>query len=141
MHNELSTIEEGIAELKAGRMLVVVDSPDRENQGDIIFPTSSCDIEKMNFLLSECRGLICVALSKAEAVRLELPLMVPPIDSTEKTGVQFTVTVDAKDVEAFGISSADRVKTVLALGDQDMSFRSLPVMAEYSSAKGTRKRP
>lgn len=116
--HKLSTIKEGIAELAAGRMLVVVDSPDRENQGDIIFPASVVDLDKMNFLLAECRGMICVALSKGEAVRLELPLMVPPIDSTEKTGVQFTVTVDDKNVEAFGISSADRVKTVLRLGNQ-----------------------
>ena len=113
---KLSTIEEGIEEIQAGRMLVVVDSPNRENQGDIIFSTGSVDLEKMNFVLNECRGMTCVALTKEEAVRLDLPLMVPKIDATEKTGVQFTVTVDHKDSEAFGISSADRVRTVRALG-------------------------
>lgn len=116
---ELSTIQEGIAELAQGRMLVVVDSPDRENQGDIIFPAGFVTTEAVNFLLAECRGMICVALSKKEAVRLDLPLMVPPLDSTEKTGVQFTVTVDASDVTAFGISSADRAKTILALANPE----------------------
>lgn len=115
--DKISTIEEGIAELKAGRMLIVVDSPDRENQGDLIFPAELATTEKVNFLLNESRGMICVALTNSEAHRLELPLQVPPIHATEKTKVQFTVTVDQKDVTAFGISSEDRAKTIRALAD------------------------
>ena len=121
----LDTIEEGIEEIRAGRMLVVVDSPDRENQGDIIFSAQSTDLAKMNFILNECRGMICAPLSKKEAVRLGLPLMVRPMSATERTGVQFTVTVDAKDVEDFGISSADRVKTVLALANPNSTADDL----------------
>jgi 3,4-dihydroxy 2-butanone 4-phosphate synthase/GTP cyclohydrolase II len=116
--NKLSTIEEGIEELKAGRMLIVVDNPDRENQGDIIFPAKFATSEAINFLLNECRGMICVALSKEQSLQFELPLMVPPIDTTEKTRVQFTVTVDSKDVESFGISSSDRAKTIQTLGNR-----------------------
>jgi 3,4-dihydroxy 2-butanone 4-phosphate synthase / GTP cyclohydrolase II len=116
MENKLSTIEEAIEDLKAGKMLIVVDNPDRENQGDIILPAQFATTESINFLLNECRGMICVALTKEEALRLDLPLMVPPIDTTEKTRVQFTVTVDSKDVTAYGISSADRAKTIQTLG-------------------------
>ena len=115
--NELSTIEKGIEELKKGKMLIVVDSPDRENQGDIIFPASTATTESINFLLNECRGMICVPLSKADALRLNLPLMVPPIDTTEKTRVQFTVTIDSKNVIDFGISSSDRAATIRLLAD------------------------
>lgn len=119
MDYKLSTIEEGIEEIKAGRMLIVVDSPNRENQGDIIFSAQFADLQKMNFVLNECRGMTCVALSKEEALRFDLPVMVPKIDATEKTGVQFTLTVDHKDSESFGISSADRVRTVRALGARE----------------------
>ncbi len=117
MSLKINTIEEGIAELKAGRMLIVVDSPDRENQGDLIFPAELATTEMVNFLLNHSRGMICTALTSAEAKRLSLPLQVPPIHATEKTKVQFTVTVDSKDVTAFGISSEDRAKTIRTLSD------------------------
>ncbi|MBI4084794.1 MAG: GTP cyclohydrolase II [Candidatus Levybacteria bacterium] len=96
-------------------MLIVVDSPDRENQGDIIFPAELANSKKISFLLNNCRGMICVALMKTQATRLDLPLMVPKIQNSEKTGVQFTVTVDAYTVTSFGISSADRAKTIRIL--------------------------
>ncbi|MBP6884734.1 MAG: GTP cyclohydrolase II [Candidatus Pacebacteria bacterium] len=118
MENKLSTIPEALEDLKAGKMLIVVDNPNRENQGDIIFPAQFATTESINFLLNECRGMVCVALSKEEATRLELPLMVPPIHATEKTGVQFTVTVDSIDVTAYGISSSDRAKTIQTLGSR-----------------------
>ncbi len=116
---KLSTIEEGIAELKAGRMLIVVDDPSRENQGDLIFPAEIATTEMVNFLLNNSRGMICVALTSKEAHRLALPLQVPPLHATEKTKVQFTVTVDSKDVTAFGISSDDRAKTIRTLASRE----------------------
>ena len=112
-----SSIPEAIKELKKGHMLIVVDSPKRENQGDIIFPSQTVTADKVNFLLKECRGIICVAITKEHALRLDLPLMLPPLDNTETTNVQFTVSVDAKNVVSFCIAASDRAKTIQALAD------------------------
>ncbi|MBI4097303.1 MAG: 3,4-dihydroxy-2-butanone-4-phosphate synthase, partial [Candidatus Levybacteria bacterium] len=112
------SIPEAISELKKGRMLIVVDSPDRENQGDIIFPAELATSEKVAFLQNNCRGMVCVGLAKSQAVRLNLPLMVPHQNNTEITGVQFTVTVDAHNVTSFGISAADRAKTIQILASK-----------------------
>jgi len=99
-------------------MLIVVDRPDRENQADLIFAAEAVSVKKINFLLNECRGFICVPMTADRAAQLELPLMVPPSSNTERTGVQFTVTTDAKNVEAFGISAQDRVKTISTLASE-----------------------
>lgn len=119
------SIPEAISELKKGNMLIVVDSPDRENQGDIIFPAELVTPKKIAFLLNNCRGIICVATTKDQARRLSLPLMVPPLNNTETTGVQFTVTVDAHNVTSFGISAADRAKTALILASKKSKPKDL----------------
>lgn len=121
--NKFATIAKAIEELKKGKMLVVVDDPGRENQGDIIFPAEVVTEEKINFILQQCRGLICAPLTKSEAIRLDLPLMVAPVNNTEQTRVNFTVTVDAKNVTSFGISAADRAATIKVL----VNPRSAPV--------------
>ena len=112
---KFSSIKEAIEDFKKGKMLIVVDDPRRENQGDLIFPAEKATPEKVNFLLKNCRGLICVAITKKQAVKLELPLMVDPSEATERTSVQFTVTVDAREVKSFGISAFDRAKTIKVL--------------------------
>lgn len=118
MNQLFSTIPEAIKELQNGKMLIVVDGVDRENQGDIIFPAETITPERANFIIKECRGLFCVPLSQQKAVELDLPLMVSPIDNTEKLKCSFTVSVDAKDVTSFGISAKDRALTVLQLASQ-----------------------
>ncbi len=123
--NPFCPIPTAIKELKKGKMLIVVDSLDRENQGDIIFPAETVTPQKVNFLLQHCRGMICVAITKAKARQLDLPLMVPPIDNTEKTSVQFTITVDARGVESFGISAADRAMTIKVLADSSSKSTDL----------------
>lgn len=115
--NKFATILQAIEELKKGKMLVVVDDPGRENQGDIIFPAETVTNEKINFILQQCRGMICVPLTKSDAVRLNLPLMIAPVNNTEKTRVNFTVTVDVKTVTSFGISAADRAETIKVIVD------------------------
>lgn len=115
--NPFCPIPTAIKKLKNGKMLIVVDNPGRENQGDLIFPAEVVTDKKVNFLLQRCRGMICVAITKAKVRRLDLPLMVPPIGNTEKTNVQFTVTVDARSVKSFGISAADRAMTIKILAD------------------------
>ncbi|HWY79338.1 MAG TPA: GTP cyclohydrolase II [Candidatus Sulfotelmatobacter sp.] len=110
--SEFETIPAAIDALRKGKMLIVVDSPDRENQADIMFPAELVTEEKINFLMQVCRGFICVPITSQKAWQLDLPPMVAKQQNTEKTGVNFTVTVDAKDVTDFGISAADRVKTI-----------------------------
>jgi len=113
--NYFCPIPEVIEELKKGSMLVVVDSPSRENQGDIIFPAETVTVEKANFLMKECRGMFCAPITKDKAGKLDLPLMVPPNENTEKLKCNFTLTVDAKEVQSFGISASDRAMTVKLL--------------------------
>lgn len=117
MRNAFCSIPNAIKELKRGKMLIVVDNPTRENQADLIFPAENVTPEKVNFLLKNCRGLVCVAITKKRAVKLRIPLMVDPIENTESTGGQFTISVDAKNVKAFGISASDRAKTIKILSN------------------------
>ncbi len=118
MKNAFSPISAALKQLKKGGMVVVVDGPERENQGDCIFVAEAVTPEKVNFLLQECRGLICVAVTREHALRLNLPLMIAPLQNTEITGVQFTVTIDAKNVKDFGISASDRAKTIRTLASR-----------------------
>ena len=114
-----STITEAIKELKKGKMLILVDSKDRENQGDLIFPAETITTEKANFLIKECRGLFCVPITQKRAVELDLPLMVSPLENSEKLKCNFTISVDAKTVTSFGISAKDRSLTTKFLADNN----------------------
>lgn len=114
-----SSIPKAIDELQKGNMLIVLDSEKRENQGDIIFPADIATAERINFLLQKCRGMICVPITEAKAVQLDLLPMVSRVDNTEKTGVNFSVTIDAKTVKSFGISARDRAATIRAIADEE----------------------
>lgn len=116
--NTFYPIPKALKELKKGKMLIVVDNPNRENQGDLIFPAETVTPQKVNFLLQRCRGMVCVAITKKQAVRLDLSLMVAPVDNTEFTSVQFTVTVDTRILESFGISASDRARTIKILASE-----------------------
>lgn len=116
---DFCTIPEAIEHIKAGKLLIIVDEPTRENQGDLFFPAADVTTNKVNVMLNNCRGLVCVPISKDYARRLELPLMVEPGQNTESYGCNFTLTVDAKDVTDHGISSEDRAKTITLLASPD----------------------
>lgn len=109
------SIPDAIAELKSGRLLIVVDSPDREDQADVIFPAETITAEKANFLIKECRGMFCVPMTQARAAELEIPLMVARDKNTEKLQCNFGVTVDDQNVTSHGISASDRCLTVKTL--------------------------
>lgn len=113
--NNFASITQALDELQKGNMLIVVDDPTRENQGDIIFPAATITTEKANFLIKECRGIFCVPLTKKRAAELEIPLMVPTDRNTEKLHCNFGITVDAYNVADHGISAADRALTVQTL--------------------------
>jgi len=111
----LDPVELAIAELAAGRPVVVVDDENRENEGDIVFAAELATPELVAFAMNECRGLVCVPMTGADVDRLQLQQMVER--NTESHGTAFTVSVDAKVGVTTGISAADRALTMRLLAD------------------------
>jgi 3,4-dihydroxy 2-butanone 4-phosphate synthase/GTP cyclohydrolase II len=111
----LSTIEEAVAALHNGGMVVVVDDEDRENEGDLIMAAEDVTAESMAFFLEHTSGVFCVPLESSRADELDLPLMV--VANTEAQRTAFTVTVDCRHGTTTGISASDRAATVRALID------------------------
>ncbi|RII19404.1 Riboflavin biosynthesis protein RibBA [Streptomyces sp. YIM 130001] len=111
----LDPVEQAIADIAAGRPVVVVDDEDRENEGDLVIAAEMATPEVVAFMMSECRGLICAPMEGAELDRLRLPQMVQ--DNTESMGTAFTVSVDAGPAHGVttGISAADRAATLQLL--------------------------
>jgi 3,4-dihydroxy 2-butanone 4-phosphate synthase / GTP cyclohydrolase II len=109
------TIEEAIAEIRNGGIVVVVDDADRENEGDMILAAEKTTPEKVNYLARYARGLICVPLTSERAAELDLAPMVP--ENTCKLGTAFTVSVDLVGGTTTGISAHDRASTIQALVD------------------------
>jgi 3,4-dihydroxy 2-butanone 4-phosphate synthase/GTP cyclohydrolase II len=112
-----SPIEDALEDIRKGRMLIVVDDEDRENEGDIIMAAEFVSPESINFIARHARGLICVALEGERLDELRLGLMVQ--ESTAKMGTPFTVSVDAVHGTTTGISAYDRALTVRALIDPE----------------------
>jgi 3,4-dihydroxy 2-butanone 4-phosphate synthase / GTP cyclohydrolase II len=111
----LASIEQAIADFQAGKILIIVDDEDRENEGDLAMAAEKVTPEAINFMAQEGRGLICVPMTGPRLDELELPMMVT--ENTATFGTAFTVTVDAKDGITTGISAPDRAKTVQVLID------------------------
>ena len=105
-----SSIEQILSDAKKGKMFILVDDKDRENEGDLIIPGSKCNSKNINFMAKHGRGLICLALSKDQVDKLSLPLM----SRTNKSRMQtaFTVSIEAKKGISTGISAYDRARTV-----------------------------
>lgn len=110
-----ASIEEAIADVRQGRMLVVVDDEDRENEGDLLMAADRATPEAVNFMARHGRGLICVPMSGERLDALRIEMMVA--DNTAPMGTAFTVTVDAKRGVTTGTSAYDRALTVRALVD------------------------
>ncbi len=111
-----SPIEEAVAAIREGRMVIVVDDEDRENEGDFVMAAEKATPEAVNFMAREGRGLICAPILEERARELDLPLMVH--DNTALHETAFTVSVDLKGHgTTTGISAADRAKTIRALAD------------------------
>jgi 3,4-dihydroxy 2-butanone 4-phosphate synthase/GTP cyclohydrolase II len=114
---KFNTIEEAIEDIKAGKMVVVVDDEDRENEGDLIMAAEKITPEAVNFLATHGRGLICVPMDRSRVERLKLHPMTN--ENTALLGTRFTVSVDAVKGTTTGISAFDRAATILALADDD----------------------
>ncbi|MFO7951691.1 MAG: bifunctional 3,4-dihydroxy-2-butanone-4-phosphate synthase/GTP cyclohydrolase II [Bacillota bacterium] len=113
---DFNTIEKAIEDLKAGRMVVVVDDEDRENEGDLIMAASMVTPEAVNFMIRHARGLVCTPLTPERVAELDLPQMV--INKTDPHCTAFTVSVDAGSC-ATGISAFERAQTIKALIDPE----------------------
>ena len=109
----LSTVEEAIEDTKAGRMTIIVDDEDRENEGDLAMAAEVITPEAINFMATEGRGLICAPMLSQRLDQLRLPLMVQ--ENTARLGTAFTVSVDVLKGATTGISAHDRAATVRAL--------------------------
>src|SRR6202790_2114496 len=106
-----ATIQEALEEFRAGRMLVVVDDEDRENEGDLTMAAECITPEAINFMATHGRGLICLALAPERCDALELPLM--SARNTSRFGTAFCESIDAAEGVTTGISTADRARTIL----------------------------
>lgn len=111
----LDPVERAIADIAAGRAVIVVDDEDRENEGDIIFAASKATPELMAFTIRHSSGVICVPMPGDMLDRLEIPLMTPHNKDAYRTA--YTISVDARDGVSTGISAADRAKTARVLAD------------------------
>ena len=106
----ISSIKEIIEDARNGKMFILVDDPDRENEGDLILPAQMVTPEAINFMAKFGRGLICLALTKQRINELELPLMNPSNQKNDLTA--FTISIEAKEGVTTGISAADRAHTI-----------------------------
>lgn len=113
----MNSIDEALKDIASGKMVIVVDDEDRENEGDLISASELCTPETINFMATYARGLICVAITEDRARELDLDVMVH--NSTGLHGTKFTVSVDYKHGTTTGISAFDRAKTVIALVDSN----------------------
>ncbi|WP_018350069.1 bifunctional 3,4-dihydroxy-2-butanone-4-phosphate synthase/GTP cyclohydrolase II [Longispora albida] len=110
-----ASIEEAVAAIAAGQGIVVVDDEDRENEGDFVFAADAVTPELVAFMMTHCRGLLCVPMEGSDLERLHIDDMVS--NNTEKHGTAFTVSVDAREGITTGISAADRTRTIQLLAD------------------------
>ena len=106
----LSPIEDVIEDARAGRMFILVDDEDRENEGDLVIPAEFCDAAAVNFMAKHGRGLICLALTRERCLSLGLPLMAQ--GNEPRISTAFTVSIEAREGVTTGISAADRARTI-----------------------------
>lgn len=111
----LDKIEDAIADIREGKFVIVVDDENRENEGDLIIAAEKITPEKVNFMLTQARGVLCVPITSQRCKELSLDKQVS--DNTSIHGTPFTITVDKLDGCTTGVSAHDRAATILALSD------------------------
>ena len=109
---EFNTTEEIIQDIAAGKMVILLDDEDRENEGDLVCAAELVDDKKINFMISKARGLVCLPLSPQKCDQLNLPMMTN--NNRAKHGTGFTVSIEAAEGISTGISAEDRAKTIIA---------------------------
>lgn len=106
----VSSIEEALEDIKAGKMIILVDDEDRENEGDLYMAAEYCKADDINFMATHGRGLICLTLTPDHVDKLGLPMMVQ--DNKSPYGTGFTISIEARTGVETGISAADRARTI-----------------------------
>jgi len=131
----LNTIEELIEDYKQGKMVILMDDEDRENEGDLLVPAETVTAEDINFMARYGRGLICLTLTRERCQQLHLPLMVT--DNKDPHGTNFTVSIEAAEGVTTGISAQDRAVTIRTAVAKDASSEDIvtpghvfPLMAQ-----------
>ena len=119
----ISPITEIIADIKAGKMVILVDDENRENEGDFVIAAEFATAEHINFMAKFGRGLICLTLTEARCQQLDLPPMVEKNDS--RLGTNFTVSIEAASGVTTGISAADRATTIKAAVAKNANAKSI----------------
>lgn len=119
----ISPVEDIVADMRAGRMVILVDEEDRENEGDLVLAADHVSAEAINFMARYGRGLICLTLTRERCERLQLPPMVAR--NGTKMGTAFTVSIEAAEGVTTGISAADRARTVQAAVARDAKVSDL----------------
>ena len=132
---KLNTTEEIIEDIRQGKMVVIMDDEDRENEGDLLMASSAVTADNVNFMARYGRGLICMTLTEQRCKQLNLPLMVHGTDLLESTN--FTISIEAAEGVTTGISAADRAVTIAAAVKPDASPKDIvqpghifPLMAQ-----------
>jgi 3,4-dihydroxy 2-butanone 4-phosphate synthase / GTP cyclohydrolase II len=131
----LAPIEELIEDIRQGKMVILMDDEDRENEGDIIMAAEKVEAEHINFMARHARGLICMPMTRERCERLNLPLMVS--DNGSGFGTKFTLSIEAAEGVTTGISAADRARTVQVAASRNATAEDIvqpghifPLMAE-----------
>ena len=119
----IKNIEAALEDIRQGKMVILVDDEDRENEGDLVIAAEKVTPEAVNFMAREGRGLICLSLTEERADKLDLPLMVQ--SNTSSFGTAFTVSIEARTGVTTGISAADRARTIQVAIDEESTARDL----------------
>jgi 3,4-dihydroxy 2-butanone 4-phosphate synthase / GTP cyclohydrolase II len=114
---QFATIEEAITQIQDGRMVIIVDDEDRENEGDLMIAAEKVTPEAINFMATHGRGLICLPMTGERLDELHIPLMVSDYSNTSQYGTAFCVTIEARRNVSTGISAFDRAQTILTAID------------------------
>ncbi len=130
----IARIEAALEDIRQGKMVILVDDEDRENEGDLVVAAELVDADTINFMAREGRGLICLSLTEKRADELDLPLMVS--ENSSSFGTAFTISIEARQGVTTGISAADRARTVQVAVADDTTARDLARPGHYLSAAG-----
>ncbi|WP_440615757.1 3,4-dihydroxy-2-butanone-4-phosphate synthase [Cysteiniphilum sp. 6C5] len=114
-------VEAAVDALKQGKSIIVTDDEDRENEGDLIFPGQLANAENVNLMLQHASGIVCLAMSKAHAKRLQLNPMVPADLNTSQFTTPFTITIEAKEGVTTGVSAKDRAHTIQVASNPEVN--------------------
>lgn len=125
MRKYLKRVESALNELREGKMIILTDHLDRENEGDLIFPAEIITPDIVNFMIRNCSGIICLSLTGSQINKLGLSYMVPPHINTSQQSTPFTISIEAKQGITTGVSAKDRAKTILTAVKEDVSPQDL----------------